>query len=141
MLPAGSCSFCGNPESRALAGIPGRATRICDHCVGLCCEILGARLLGQEPPQAVVVVYRDESFQQRLAAVLAHVVASGREARMRDLTGSAEGSPPSFELFDCSFCDAHRSDTNMMVSGPRVFICERCTAEAATALSRVFVDQ
>jgi len=129
------CSFCSRPESRALAGVPGRAARICDACVGICCEVLGARVLGQERPNTNEVVYRDEAFQQRLATVLASV---GPESRMRDLTGTTEGAPPSLVLFDCSFCDAHRADASMMISGPRVFVCERCIAEAAHALSRVY---
>jgi hypothetical protein len=34
----------------------------------------------------------------------------------------------------CSFCDRHRREVRLMFSGPRVFICDDCTIEAATVL-------
>jgi len=38
----GSCSFCGKDraETKMLVGTFGRPTKICDECVGLCCEII-----------------------------------------------------------------------------------------------------
>jgi len=34
------------------------------------------------------------------------------------------------DWFRCSFCDAHRADRSSIVTGPRVFICDRCVAHA-----------
>jgi ATP-dependent protease Clp ATPase subunit len=35
----------------------------------------------------------------------------------------------------CSFCGTHRRDTGHLISGPRVFICDRCVPHASTAVA------
>ena len=51
MSLAGSCAFCGKDraEVHALVGTAGHASRICDECVGLCCEIIGEEVGLQSP--------------------------------------------------------------------------------------------
>jgi hypothetical protein len=43
---AGRCSFCGKDKREVfgIAGVVGRATRICDECVGLCFDILNEEM-------------------------------------------------------------------------------------------------
>jgi hypothetical protein len=45
--------------------------------------------------------------------------------------------PASTDMFRCSFCDARRSDVRKLISGPRVFICDTCVAEATAVVSHV----
>jgi hypothetical protein len=37
--------------------------------------------------------------------------------------------------FHCSFCDRSHQDVRKLISGPRVFICDDCTGDAAGLLA------
>jgi len=37
----------------------------------------------------------------------------------------------------CSFCDRPRREVAKLMSGPRVFICDSCAAEAAGAMAHL----
>jgi ATP-dependent protease Clp ATPase subunit len=39
--------------------------------------------------------------------------------------------------FQCSFCGAHRADVAKLISGPRVFICDRCVGDATAVVAHV----
>src|SRR5262245_34840762 len=63
----GQCSFCSVPthERRTLTGVAGRPPRICDHCVGLCCDIMtdeGVPIESSPPPmpRAQVIGAREQ---------------------------------------------------------------------------------
>jgi hypothetical protein len=68
---AGSCSFCGKDraQTNALLGTAGCSVKICDECVGLCCEIISEEmdLSAHEPRREGHPSVEDEAFQQRVA--------------------------------------------------------------------------
>jgi hypothetical protein len=73
---AGSCSFCGKTgaEVLTLVGTAGRSVRICDECVGLCCDILAEEGLRSAVPSDVLEAFRladdrrTAEVQRKLAA-------------------------------------------------------------------------
>jgi transcription elongation factor Elf1 len=144
---AGSCSFCGKDraEVHALVGTAGHATRICDDCIGLCCDILAEEvgIRSPEVPANVPPTPEDLAFQQRVGEALQRFAAE-RESRQGDallddlqraLTSRAPESV--FDLFRCSFCGAHRREVMKLISGPRVFICDACVGEATAIVTHV----
>lgn len=143
----GSCSFCGKAQRdvRALVGTPNQPTKICDECVGLCCDILGEEVGVPSPRDVhsyVAPNFEDEQFQQHVGEVLQRLAAereaSRHEALLGDLRRSfTPGDKTFFEMFRCSFCDAHREDVAKLISGPRVFICDRCVGDATAVVSHV----
>jgi hypothetical protein len=146
MSLAGPCSFCGKDraEVKALVGTAGHATRICDECLGLCWDIIGeeirltppSELHGYEP-----LSFEDEQFQERVGEVLRGLAdareASRRDALLNDLHRSLEPAQRTWIDFQCSFCGAHRKDVVKLISGPRVFICDVCVADATAVVSHV----
>jgi hypothetical protein len=140
---AGSCSFCGKDraEAHALVGTAGRATRICDECIGLCLDIIGEDLGDYGQPNAAPNV-EAEDFQQRVGELLRQL-AQGRDcsrsdALLADLRRSVQPSrADEIDQFRCSFCGAHRADVMKLVAGPRVFICDGCVGEATAVVSHV----
>lgn len=142
---AGACSFCGKAreEVHALVGTAGHETRICDECVGLCCEILGeeAGLPSFSYVHASPPSFEHEDFQQRVGEILQRLAAereSHGDALLGDLhraiTPPARRSAPDFA---CSFCGAHRAEVAKLISGPRVFICDTCIGEATAVVAHV----
>jgi ATP-dependent protease Clp ATPase subunit len=139
----GACSFCGKDgtEIRALAGVTGRAHRICDECVGLCFEILGEEpaFVVQDadarrpPPSPAQPADALDDLLRGLASPQADLELVMAELRRR-LDGERRRSPADFS---CSFCDALRRDVPKLISGPRVFICDACVGDAAGIVSRV----
>lgn len=145
---AGSCSFCGKAreEVHALVGTAGLPTRICDECVGLCCEILAeeaglaspGHVHAPAPPSA-----DDEQFQQRVGEILRRFAseheAAHRDALLNDLGRAlaARGPNASRDDFGCSFCGAHRKDVAKLIAGPRVFICNGCVGDATAVVNHV----
>lgn len=134
----GTCGFCGKSrrEARALVGSPVTDVRICDGCVGLCCAILAeqAKVLEKAPkafqfseaevargrlPQVSAADFPDELLVEINAALAAHGPATTR---------------PSSAEFRCSFCDARHVDVPKLVSGPRVFICNKCVTQGVAAI-------
>lgn len=91
---AGSCSFCGKAreEVHALVGTTGHATKICDACIGLCCDIL-VEEAGLPPPHDVHAhappSVDDEQFQQRVGEVLQRFAAEPESRRSDALLASS----------------------------------------------------
>lgn len=147
MSLAGSCSFCGKDrrEVKALVGTAGHAPRICDECVGLCCEILGEEVEIESPRDVhrfVAPNFHDEQFQDRVTEILGRLAAeresSRNDALLNDLRRSFESDrQPILDMFRCSFCDAHRKDVAKLISGPRVFICDACIGDATAVVTHV----
>jgi ClpX C4-type zinc finger len=149
----GACSFCGVPahERRTLTGVAGRAPRICDECVGLCCDILTEEGVPIEPPPPPVLsaeVLRareqptNETMQHymELSAQISAAAKRGDYGAIRQLAEEFAGkrhSLGSVPEFQCSFCDASRKDVRKLVSGPRVFICDDCVVDAAGTVTRI----
>jgi ATP-dependent protease Clp ATPase subunit len=57
---AGSCSFCGKAGAQVLTlvGTAGRSVRICDECVGLCCNIVAEECPRAAVPSDVLEAFR-----------------------------------------------------------------------------------
>jgi hypothetical protein len=144
---AGSCSFCGKDRVhvQAIVGTAGHATAICDECVGLCCEILGEEIgieSSRDLNRYVPPSFEDEQFQQHVAEILQRFAderaPGSRKALMDDLRHSfAPSRRASNENYRCSFCSAHRDDVAMLISGPRVFVCDRCVGDATAIVTHV----
>jgi hypothetical protein len=147
MSLAGSCSFCGKDraEVHALVGTAGHATKICDECIGLCCEIIGEEVGVQSPRDLHAYAppsFDDEKFQEHVGEVLRRLAEERESSRSDALLNELRRSfdpvrHASFDMFRCSFCDAHRKDVVKLISGPRVFICDTCVAEATAVVSHV----
>ena len=143
---AGSCSFCGKDraEVHALVGTAGHASKICDECVGLCWEIIGDEVRVESPrvlDPTVSLGLDDETFQAHVSDVLERLVEERESARsdalLSELRRSLEPARSPIQAFICSFCGAHRRDVVKLISGPRVFICDTCVADATTVVSHV----
>jgi ClpX C4-type zinc finger protein len=88
-----------------------------------------------EPPSS-----ETEQFQDRVAEILRKIEAehgASSDALLSDLRRSLEQRPVSMDWFRCSFCSEHRSEVLKLISGPRVFICDRCVGDAAAILTHV----
>jgi ATP-dependent protease Clp ATPase subunit len=134
---AGTCSFCGKDrrEVFGIAGVVARWPRICDECIGLCFDILaeeleerarasgkgGPRSTGDDELDRLLSPATPADPREIIQRIQAHLQAPPRKARVRDL--------------HCSFCDRSRQDVRKLIAGPRVFICDDCTADAAGLLS------
>jgi hypothetical protein len=57
---AGSCSFCGKMGSEVLTlvGTAGRSVKICDECVGSCCDIIAEECPRSAVPSDVLEAFR-----------------------------------------------------------------------------------
>lgn len=150
---SGSCSFCGkrHGQVRALAGVVGRPQRICDVCVGLCLEIIGEESARDRSESGVLGAAGVEDLIHRVALGLSRRVPDPpdpralsdalRELRQEVAAGVEPWSqrntrPCSFDQFACSFCDVGRRDAWKLISGPRVFVCDVCAADASGLLMR-----
>jgi hypothetical protein len=120
----GVCSFCNKShhEVQALAGVLGRPARICDQCIGLCVDIIAEELgvpRWREPTprrRRGPAVY-DGALVVELRARLAGLPPPPGSGRVTD--------------FSCTFCDAQRLEVQRLISGPKVFVCDRCALEGA----------
>lgn len=114
------CSFCGAPaaQRKAMAGTSWAAVQICDECLGLCYAILAQDVLGENVPD----ISSKDIPLDTLESLITRVEEAARSAPPLALEGKMR--------FDCSFCGATRKDVAKLISGPRVFICETCVAEA-----------
>jgi hypothetical protein len=148
----GSCSFCGVPahELRALTGVAGRPPRICDECVGVCCEILTEEGVPVEPPPPPVLSTEVPAHEQptneamqrymELSAQISAATQRGDYGAIRQLAEEFVGKrvlPGPMSEFQCSFCDASRKDVRKLITGPRVFICDDCVVDAAGTVTRI----
>src|SRR5262245_23651940 len=114
----GSCSFCGKDraETKMLVGTFGRPYKICDECVGLCCEILveEAEKANPAPLPEMKAVNVPSDVADRVSEIL-RSLAEEREERMQealisDARRMLEPDRWHIEDFRCSFCDAHRQN-------------------------------
>jgi hypothetical protein len=80
---AGSCSFCGKSGADviALVGTSGRSARICDECVGLCCDIVAEESARSLLPSDVFEAFRLAS--ERRTAEYDRRAAAKHEAFLR----------------------------------------------------------
>jgi ATP-dependent protease Clp ATPase subunit len=141
---AGACSFCGKDrrEVFGIAGVVGSEARICDECIGLCFDIVSEeeedRQQDTRPPsepdpaQLVEQSRVSRLIDEALAAIAKRPIASELQAL---LSGARHLPPPKFRPFHCSFCDRAKQDVRKLIAGPRVFICDDCTGDAAGILS------
>jgi hypothetical protein len=144
---AGSCSFCGKDraEVHALVGTPGHSERICDECIELCLDIIGEEVGIQSPRDVhryTPPSFEDEQFQQHVGEILQRLAAereaSPSHALLTDLRRSLDVDRQALiDMFRCSFCGAHRKDVVKLISGPRVFICDNCVADATAVVTHV----
>lgn len=163
---AGTCSFCGKAgaEVLTLVGTAGRSARICDECMVLCCDILADEGLRSVVPSDLLEAFRlaekrrtaevqrqraaeHEAFlclpeAERQAILLEH--QRRLDESLRRIIERAHSQmalsrlplpPPPRVMPVCSFCD--RREVAKMISGPRVFICDSCVAEAAGAMAHL----
>jgi hypothetical protein len=145
----GNCSFCGKPASRVarLAGVTGQPYRICDECIGLCLDILAEELKGMKPPlppvaprDGVPPVGAVDELEALLWSIRSEMPAPEKLERAKELLdGLARSEPQRVPDFSCSFCHRPRREVAKLISGPRVFICDACVADAAALSSDVLV--
>jgi hypothetical protein len=148
---SGNCSFCGKatPEVPFLAGVAGRAARICDECVGLCLDIVAEQPDGYDRRAAArsdamatreEEAISDEELERLLrraaesqdvdAGAFQDLVASVRRALDgADTLRPKRGPRPTF--LQCSFCDRKQHVVRKLVAGPLVYICDGCIGDAA----------
>jgi hypothetical protein len=86
--------------------------------------------------------FDDEQFQQHVGEILQRLAAETETAMHESLLGDLRRSFTSedkafLKMFRCSFCDAHREDVAKLISGPRVFICDRCVGDATAVVAHV----
>ena len=125
LLVDGSCSFCGKMprETRGFVGSSITEARICDACLGLCCAVLAEQ-----------VGVRSSSPLSSGAAVPEGLLA---EIMATLATQGPPAMPPLNPLYWCDFCHARRpEDVPAFVTGPRVFICNGCVADAVAVVKR-----
>jgi hypothetical protein len=140
----GECSFCGKKhrEVRTLLGTFDRPWKICDECVELCTSILAEerdwasrRRAAPPPPLDAAADAADATVAETLRRLAEE---PGREdSILDDLRRSFTPRPRVVEEFRCSFCDADRRDVEKLIAGPRVFICDGCSADAAAVVAHV----
>ena len=98
------------------------APRICDDCIGLAgCIILqmvGDRI--EERPAS-------QLDPERVSAAVARLITKVAAGELPRSTTKVD--VPEWP-FRCNFCWADQADVATLVSGPRVFICERCVEDA-----------
>lgn len=154
---AGSCSFCGKTGAHVLTlvGTAGRSVRICDECVGLCCDIIGEecsavpsdlleafRLAGDRRTAEMQrqLATEHETFLRLPQAERQAIVLAQLEELLRLVEAAKrqeQERSPHMPEFVCSFCDRPRREVAKLISGPRVFICDSCVAEAAGAMAHL----
>jgi hypothetical protein len=126
----GTCSFCGKDraETKMLVGTFGRPTKICDECVGLCCEIIAEETEKENsaPPLERKPINVPPEAEDPLAEIL-RCLAEEREERNKemliaDLRRAIDAGKSDIEEFRCSFCDAHRREVAKLIAGPRVHL-------------------
>lgn len=140
---AGRCSFCrkDKTEVRALVGVAGRPTRICDECVALCFDII-AMEEGRmpEPPPVEEAVLPSEPMELRRYLEELGAAPQDIEGLLASAKEHLDG-PPWQEVAKtatCSFCDAPRGDVRKLISGGlHAFICDVCVGGAAAIMNGV----
>lgn len=123
-VTTGTCSFCGKDAriARTMIGTTAVAPRICDDCIGLAgCIIL--QMVGDRIEERPASQLEPEHVSAAVARLITKV-AAGELPRSTTKVDVPEWP------FRCNFCWADQADVATLVSGPRVFICERCVEDA-----------
>ena len=139
---SGSCSFCGKmvTEVAGLAGVRGRLVRICNECIGLCCDILGEEV-ELDPRESLAPSARAaaelDGRMEELDDVLERLGKSLEELAAE--FGQTYVPPPCPTVhmppLACSFCDTAQKDTRKLIAGPTVYVCDTCVGDGAAILS------
>ena len=144
---AGNCSFCGKARGEVfgMAGLVGMPTRICDECIGLCFDIIREEIETYRSPASPSMTSssssttgNDDGELERLlreAGTKAGVDPRELIARIHERLSPPSGQRPVMDDFHCSFCGRSRREVRKLISGPRVFICDDCTADAGGLLA------
>ena len=141
----GTCSFCGKDraETKMLVGTFGRPTKICDECVGFCCDIIAvdAEKENSRPSLETKPIDVPSDVEDRLSEILRRLAEEheerNKEMLIADARSAIETAKCDIEQFRCSFCDAPRQEVARLISGPRVYICDLCIADATTVVGHV----
>lgn len=129
------CSFCSRERTQlGLVGARGRQHALCEECIGLCCDIIIEEVVKEEswdeperPPRA------EPDWKGFLE--YARKLEEGRDEYRRRYEEwfARSGRSEPYPEHRCSFCNQHRREVAKLISGPQVFICERCIALAIKA--------
>ena len=150
---AGRCSFCNRAAGTVygLAGIVGRPDLICNECIQVCLDILKndplattARGACHPPTDNLMSHGRFEPSESEIEEMLRYLERCRPDAELGSqleqlrslLAGSANGPKATHkQTLACSFCDRHQHETQKLIAGPRIFICDACVADAAALIS------
>ena len=150
---AGRCSFCNRATGTVfgLAGIVGRPDLICNQCIEVCLDILkddplATTASGAHPPPTDHLMSDGgfEPSESEIEEVLRCLERSRSDAepgsqleQLRGLlAGSAKGPKARHkQTLACSFCDRNQHETQKLIAGPRILICDTCVADAAALIS------
>jgi ClpX C4-type zinc finger len=78
ILP-GLCSFCAKPSSAVEKVIAGPGVYICNECVGLCSEILGAERGTPAGPKAQLAAWDESMTDEQILDLLPRIAAVGAQ--------------------------------------------------------------
>jgi hypothetical protein len=92
-----------------------------------------------EAERQAIVLAQQRRRDQATEEYWRHIEAAKREEQERSPQAISRVSPPPSVMpeFVCSFCDRPRHEVAKLISGPRVFICDSCVAEAGAAMAHL----
>src|SRR5579872_3852311 len=73
------CSFCAKPSTEVEKVIAGPGVYICNECVGLCNDILGAERLKPAEPRAQLPAWDESMTDEQILDLLPRVAAVGAQ--------------------------------------------------------------
>ena len=73
------CSFCAKPGSEVEKVIAGPGVYICNECVGLCSDILGAELRKPSEPSAQLPAWEESMTDEQILDLLPRIAAVGAQ--------------------------------------------------------------
>ena len=127
LASTGACSFCGMgpPEVRGLAAAPQNLARICEGCLGLCFDVVGA-----ERPSTLKE--SDDRPEFRSIEILSPDDAKAAAAAIGwdDEPRRSRGQP-----LACSFCSKSKGQVEKLVAGAAANICAECVMSAGAVFS------
>ncbi len=125
----------------------GRAAWICEVCIALCGEILGEALAALRSAEAIrLPAPEDPAFLDQLARITAGIDEEHTVRGLAFLDDVLRVTEPDRVRAPrpetrCSFCSRDETRVAKLISGPRVFICDRCVIAAAHVHERVKLRQ
>jgi len=127
------CSFCGKSQRDVRKLIAGPTVYICDECIGLCNDII-AEEDGSPAPEARIPTEALRTVGDQLERIAKLVRMTLRTVGEATAARSAmESSSPA--LSSCAFCGTSEDSAQVLISGPRVSICEACIVGSAEDLA------